>query len=985
MRILLAFALLWPSHVEVSRSHPVNDDDRLIVVRGQRCFTGLRWADDKCIFIKGGKITAVVSRSEAKIPSDARVIDLGETWVLPGLVHANTATLAPMPADRESVRPQVRAADAYDPFIPRRSLEASGITSAYLTPGSNRLVPGAGSIVRVGADPLEAIVVEQASLHAVVTPEAYNPPDIYDPSVPPGPDAGTLIKRRQFPHSRAGAFAALRSLFDKAKAVKEGRAVPAINIPGDPDVRSFVKVLEGKLGLRVRAERASDIRAVCGIAKDYGVRLVIEGGTEAWRVVPALKDAKAGVVLRVGKPPSGQQAAPAPFANQRGKPHWNAAGILLNAGVQVALVPPVTGAPGDLLWWANHALTTGTQSDLCRETDVLRAVTSTAAELLGIGATAGSIAVGRQADLCIYDRSPMQPDARPVIVLSGGKVIHDLTKRKDRPIAIHAKTIHTATGDVIKNGVVVIRNGKITAVGADAFVPAGARRVEADTVAPGFIDVGGQLGLRTVRDLGVGGTAKGTPLPASGLDKSPASLFDPTFPDVRAAAESGVTTVALTRSGGRQVSGVLSVVKTSGRDVEESVVRDVGGVLFDYSRVANTKSEIDKFRRQLQAGKKYADSWKKYDKDLAKWKKENPDQAKALPKRRVGKVKVPAPFDPLTGVWEGSLFGPEITGDGAVEVSMTLVDDKVSGTIKTEALGDDARKFEGKYENDRLTFTLKIDGAENKFEGTPLRDQLTLTWKRDDAFRAFGQVQRTSTVATHPTGEKKKDGKADTKDGKPKDGKPKDAKSKDGESKDGKSKSSDKKKGPPKAPRKVAASEPYRALLQAKIPLFIGLGDEQQARQILGILRNEFEVTTVVISPNLVPRLLDRMADLDVGFSPTGNPVRTVKGKRIVATRVAIEKEIPVAIRSGFGGDSRTLYAAASHSVRHGVRRDDALKTITRWSAMILNLHDRVGAVKAGFDADLVLIDGSLFAPGSRVRRVMIDGRFLSEGGGETR
>ncbi len=61
----------------------------------------------------------------------------------------------------------------------------------------------------------------------------------------------------------------------------------------------------------------------------------------------------------------------------------------------------------------------------------------------------------------------------------------------------------------------------------------------------------------------------------------------------------------------------------------------------------------------------------------------------------------------------------------------------------------------------------------------------------------------------------------------------------------------------------------------------------------------------------------------------------------------------------------------------------DAMKMVTYWSALILNVADRVGAISPGLDADLLIVKGSAFAPGSRVERVMIDGRFIDEMGGD--
>ncbi|MGZ5474671.1 MAG: amidohydrolase family protein, partial [Thermoanaerobaculia bacterium] len=63
------------------------------------------------------------------------------------------------------------------------------------------------------------------------------------------------------------------------------------------------------------------------------------------------------------------------------------------------------------------------------------------------------------------------------------------------PIAIKAETIYTMSGDPIRNGVVLVRDGKIERVGASLDVPAGYRILEAKTVTPGLIDAHTVVGL----------------------------------------------------------------------------------------------------------------------------------------------------------------------------------------------------------------------------------------------------------------------------------------------------------------------------------------------------------------------------------------------------------------------------------------------------------------------------------------------------------
>src|SRR4051812_12140607 len=66
--------------------------------------------------------------------------------------------------------------------------------------------------------------------------------------------------------------------------------------------------------------------------------------------------------------------------------------------------------------------------------------------------------------------------------------------------AIVGARIVTVSGATIENGTVVIENGKISAVGANAAVPAGAERIDGKglSVYPGMIDAGTNMGLAEI-------------------------------------------------------------------------------------------------------------------------------------------------------------------------------------------------------------------------------------------------------------------------------------------------------------------------------------------------------------------------------------------------------------------------------------------------------------------------------------------------------
>src|SRR3954467_12265789 len=67
-------------------------------------------------------------------------------------------------------------------------------------------------------------------------------------------------------------------------------------------------------------------------------------------------------------------------------------------------------------------------------------------------------------------------------------------------VAIVGGKVYPVSGPPIENGTVVITNGRITAVGANVPVPAGAQRIDATgkIVTPGFVNSATQLGVQEI-------------------------------------------------------------------------------------------------------------------------------------------------------------------------------------------------------------------------------------------------------------------------------------------------------------------------------------------------------------------------------------------------------------------------------------------------------------------------------------------------------
>ena len=176
------------------------------------------------------------------------------------------------------------------------------------------------------------------------------------------------------------------------------------------DLEALVPVVEGRLPLAIEAHRAADIRAVLRLADEFGLRLILLGGTEAWQVADELARRRVPVVLKV------LQNLPATF-EQLGARYDNAA-LLRRAGVTVALTTNDTHNARNLRQEAGNAVTYGLPWE-----EALRAITRAPADIWGVGDRYGSLAPGKVANVVVWSGDPLELLTRAELVLIRGQIV----------------------------------------------------------------------------------------------------------------------------------------------------------------------------------------------------------------------------------------------------------------------------------------------------------------------------------------------------------------------------------------------------------------------------------------------------------------------------------------------------------------------------------------------------------------------------------
>ena len=240
------------------------------------------------VVVVDGKITAV--GANVAIPPGARRIDAHGKWVTPGLIHSATAlgvievdavksSNDDSPKGAHGVAAGFRVWDALNPdselWAPARQ---DGVTAVVVAPGGD-FVAGQAALVETLPGPV-AGMVRKAPVGMVV--------DLTNFDSAEASARGEVLLR-------------LRDLLDDAAAFGRSQGAYESNQLRDlaakkSDLVALQPVLAGTMPLIVHVERAVDIQGLLGLARERSLRVIVQGGAEAWKVASDLAAAKVPVL-----------------------------------------------------------------------------------------------------------------------------------------------------------------------------------------------------------------------------------------------------------------------------------------------------------------------------------------------------------------------------------------------------------------------------------------------------------------------------------------------------------------------------------------------------------------------------------------------------------------------------------------------------------------------------------------------------------------
>lgn len=525
------------------------------------------------LLIQNGKITAI--GKDLPVPSGVKVIELNGYCIMPGIIdtHCHFAVSGGVNETSLSVVPEVRIRDVINSEDVQiyRAL-AGGVTTARLLHGSANVIGGQDAVIKLkyGQRASELLVTD-------------------------GPRGvkfalGENVKRSdgRFPNTRMGVEAVLVRGFTEAQeykkkweAFKKGES--KIEPRRDLRLEALAEVLSGDIKIHCHCYRADEILMLLRTCEKFGVKVQsLQHVLEGYKVAPEI--AKHGATC-------------SPFSDWWAY-KWEAAdaiphcaALLREAGVTVCLKSDSNELMRHMYQEAAKLVKYGGLS----ETEALKTISLNGATQLGIDKRAGSLDVGKDADLAIFNGHPLNGYSRVEMTLVEGEVYFERKDRKPSEMAAKAPAkprtealtlpraervlivdamVHPVNAVPIEKGTVEIRNGKIFDVRpTTAEDRAFKDRVDATGlhVYPGMIDAGTVLGLVEVE------SARETMDHREGGDFQPdlkaSTAINPDSELIPVTRANGVLSV-VTRPTGGVIAGQGALVNLAGWVPAEMAVLD---------------------------------------------------------------------------------------------------------------------------------------------------------------------------------------------------------------------------------------------------------------------------------------------------------------------------------------------------------------------------------------------------------------------------
>lgn len=393
-----------------------------VAITGGQVLTGTSVIENGVVVIRDGK---VVSVGTGAAPAGLRVIDARGKVVTPGFVAVDSGLAGTEVGSVRGTNDLANRANTLtaafdlsyglDPWsftLPVARL--GGVTRAVVTPqhggsggghshdDSDFAGAGAGGFQTPGLFAGQAAVIKLGGADILVKPRVA--------MVAPFGEAGATVAGG----ARGAEFVLFKEtlaetrLYARNKAAYDRAALRDLSL-SRADLEALIPVAEGRMPLIVTVNRASDIRQVLRLAREEGIKIILDGAAEGWLVANEIAAANVPVLLHpTTNLPSNFEMRAARMQN---------AAALNAAGVVIAIKGNEGSAhrARDIRYNAGNAVSHGLPFAAA-----IQAITVNPARIFGFDGQFGELKAGAAGDVVVWSGDPLEPLSQPSVVLIDG-------------------------------------------------------------------------------------------------------------------------------------------------------------------------------------------------------------------------------------------------------------------------------------------------------------------------------------------------------------------------------------------------------------------------------------------------------------------------------------------------------------------------------------------------------------------------------------
>ena len=422
LAVFLAAALVAASATNAAAQAGAGDEGTFFIKGGTVVNPGGQKMPNTNILVRNNRI---VEMGPAAQPADAKVIDATGKYIYPGMIDANTGlglgevggvqTMG-LRSEMGEFNPHIRALVGLNVESELLGVtRMSGVTSAITSP-TGGVISGQAALINTAGWTWEDLSVAKSAGMVINLP---------------GSGGGGRGGGRG---GRGGAAASPTLVADFERFMTESKEYNTARASGSAKLDLIYEAMRPLLNKQIpaiiTANGEANIRAAVAFGEKWGVRVVISGASEAWKVRKFLAEKKIPVILGSLESAPGDDV---PYDEIYAQP-----GLLYEAGVKFAFS---TGAGSNARHVAFHAalaMAYGLPSD-----GALKALTIWPAEIFGVEKEIGSIEKGKLANFFITTGDPMDLRTQVVEVFIKGRMLADddrhsrlYAKYKSRPLPI---------------------------------------------------------------------------------------------------------------------------------------------------------------------------------------------------------------------------------------------------------------------------------------------------------------------------------------------------------------------------------------------------------------------------------------------------------------------------------------------------------------------------------------------------------------------